>query len=228
MTEYELGDVLYENPLASESDIRGWRIEGAAAISFPMNRMRMENRRDPEGDQVAHFVHWCPETFPPDIAASWDFLPIREPGLAMFWFAASGRDGRDLFDPDLAPRTGNYPEYHSGDINAYHLSYFRRRYPPERQFHTCNLRKSHGFHLVCQGADPIAPVQDVQSSYRIQTIKCGPNIRFSVNDLVVLAWQDDGQTCGPVLGGGRIGFRQMAPLMADYANLVVREVTPRA
>lgn len=36
-----------------------------------------------------------------------------------------------------------------------------------------------------------------------------------------LSWRDGGQTLGPVLGGGRLGFRQMAPLVAEYENLVV-------
>ncbi|MEO1075144.1 MAG: DUF1961 family protein, partial [Bacteroidota bacterium] len=30
----------------------------------------------------------------------------------------------------------------------------------------------------------------------------------------------------PHLGGGKLGFRQMAPLMAEYADLEVRAVEP--
>ncbi|MBT3292049.1 MAG: DUF1961 family protein, partial [Victivallales bacterium] len=37
-------------------------------------------------------------------------------------------------------------------------------------------------------------------------------------------WHDNGEDYGPVLGGGRIGFRQMSPLIAEYANLTVRKV----
>jgi hypothetical protein len=32
----------------------------------------------------------------------------------------------------------------------------------------------------------------------------------------------DGKSHGPLLGGGKIGFRQMAPLIAEYANFRVR------
>ena len=42
---------------------------------------------------------------------------------------------------------------------------------------------------------------------------------FSINGLPVLAWRDPS---GNVLGGGYLGFRQMAPLQAAYRNLAVR------
>ena len=47
---------------------------------------------------------------------------------------------------------------------------------------------------------------------------------FSIDDLPVLQWVDDGESYGPILGGGKIGFRQMAPLIAEYANLQVHVV----
>jgi len=213
--------IIYSNRLASEQDVSGYRLEGEAAISFPNGRMRMENKLDPSEGQASNFVLWCPEQFPADIAVTWQFWPIREPGLCMLFFAAEGRDGADLFAPHLARRTGQYEHYHSGDINALHVSYFRRRYPEERAFHTCNLRKSYGAHLVCQGADPIPGVDDAHSPYRIELVKRGRDIFFSVNDLTVFRWTDDGQTYGPPLGGGKIGFRQMAPLIGEYADLTV-------
>jgi len=104
------------------------------------------------------------------------------------------------------------------------VSYFRRRFPAERAFHTCNLRKSYGFHLVAQGADPLPSVADATPPYRVRLVQCGPEVAFAINDLEVFRWRDDGSTYGPVLGGGKIGFRQMAPLMAEYANLTVHAV----
>ena len=143
-------------------------------------------------------------------------------GLCILFFAAKGRNGEDLFSSTLAERTGEYRQYHHGDINALHVSYFRRRWPEERAFHTCNLRKSYGFHMVAQGADPLPPVADATPPYRIQVVKCGAVVAFSINELPIFSWRDDGVSHGPVLGGGKIGFRQMAPLVGEYANLVVR------
>jgi hypothetical protein len=221
---YRLTDLIYENPLATQSDVAAFRLEGDAAISFPVGRMRIENRRDPSEGQKANLVYWCPQTLPADISIAWDFWPIREPGLCILFFAAAGSEGQDLFDPGLAPRTGEYKTYHHGDINAFHISYFRRRWPQERAFHTCNLRKSYGFYMVAQGADPLPSVADATPPYRIQLIKCGPEVAFYVNDLPILNYLDDGETYGPLLGGGKIGFRQMAPLIAEYANLRVHAV----
>jgi len=224
MSEFQFGDLLYENPLASPKDVEGFRLEGQARTAFPEGRLRLENALDAELGQKANFVYWCPEEFPADIAISWDFWPIREPGLCILFFAARGRGGESVLDSSLAQRTGEYNQYHHGDINAFHISYFRRRWPPERAFHTCNLRKSYGFHMVAQGADPIPSVVDADPPYHIDLVKCGARVSFSINDLPILNYVDDGVTHGPLLGGGKIGFRQMAPLIAEYANLQIRAV----
>ena len=221
---YRFGDTLYDNPLASETDIQGFRMEGEAAVTFPQGRMRMENCRDPEEGQAANFVFWCPEDFPVDIAVTWDFWPIREPGLCILFFSAMGQNGEDVFDPSLLPRAGEYKQYHSSDINALHVSYFRRKALSERAFQVCNLRKSHGFHMVCQGPDPLPSVDDAIPPYPITLIKCGSEVVFYIRDLKISHWIDDGVTYGPILGGGKIAFRQMAPLIGEYANLKVRAV----
>jgi hypothetical protein len=222
------GDLLYHNPLASPIDIAGWRMEGDGQTSFPRGRMRQESLRPPEDGQDANIVHWCPDVFPDNISISWDFYPLHEPGLAILFFAATGRKGESIFDPSLAKRVGPYDQYHHGDINALHVSYFRRRLADEMLFHTCNLRKSFGFHLVAQGADPIPEVRFARGPYRIRVVKSGPLVQFGIGrdkgPLTLFTWRDDGESCGPILGGGRIGFRQMSPLIAEYANLTVRRV----
>ncbi|WNQ09504.1 DUF1961 family protein [Paenibacillus aurantius] len=212
---------LYSNPLESERDISSFRMEGDGAVTFPMKRMRLESTRDPGEGQAANLVFWCPEEFPPDLAVSWRFRPVREPGLAILFLCAQGRKGQDLFDPGLSPRTGVYDQYHHGDIQAFHISYFRRRWAEERAFHTCNLRKSYGFHLVAQGADPIPGTADAEGDYRMLAVRQGSRLFFSVNGLVLFTWEDDGHTYGPLLAGGKIGFRQMAPLIAEYSELCV-------
>ncbi|HCK10285.1 MAG TPA: DUF1961 domain-containing protein [Candidatus Latescibacteria bacterium] len=221
---YELTDTLYENALTDPTDVVGFRMEGEAAVTFPQGRMRMENCRDPGEGQAANFVYWCPEDFQSDITVTWDWWPVREPGLCILFFSAKGREGQNLFDSSLDERAGEYKQYHSSDINALHVSYFRRKASDERAFQTCNLRKSHGFHLVCQGADPLPSVCDATPPYHIKLIKCENHVVFSINELLIFDWVDDETTYGPILGGGKIGFRQMAPLIGEYANLVVSGV----
>ncbi len=73
-------------------------------------------------------------------------------------------------------------------------------------------------------ADPLPDVADARPPYRIEVMTFGPQVHFRINGLPIFTWIDDGATYGPVLAGGRIGFRQMAPLVAEYAHLEIREV----
>lgn len=213
--------LIYENPLARAEDIEGFVLEGKAEICFDSGCMTMKNALAGELGQKANYVLWCPEEFPENVKVEWEFQPVTDHGLCILFFSAAGKDGKDLFDPSLSPRTGEYPQYHSGDINAFHVSYFRRKEPDERLFHTCNLRKSCGFHLVAQGADPIPSAEDAREFYRIAVIKYENTISFYVNDLCVFCYEDDGVTYGEPLKSGKIGFRQLAPLTANYRNLRV-------
>lgn len=213
--------LIYENPLSCEADVAGFVMEGSAEVYFENGKMRMKNTMDPSLGQKSNFVFWCPEEFPSNITIEWDFRPIEEPGLAIMFFSAKGINGEDIFSPSLAKRDGQYNLYHSGDINAYHISYFRRKWEEERAFHTCNLRKSKGFHLVVQGGDPIPNPEDAKDSYHIIISKYKGKIDFIIDDLPVFSWQDDGIEYGGVLEGGKIGFRQMAPLIGEYSKLKV-------
>lgn len=220
----KMGTILYKNPLAKEEDIRDFILEGKAVLTFENGALTMENALPSADGQKANYVLWCPKEFPSDIKISWEFRPVKEPGLAMIFFAAKGRHGESIFAPELAKRDGQYPQYHHGDINAFHISYFRRKEPDERAFHTCNLRKSYGFYLVCQGADPIPDASPNSPWYRLSVCKKGSTVSFAVNELTVFTFEDDGKTYGPLLEGGCIGFRQLAPMKGQYRNLQVEEL----
>ena len=223
--EFVKSELLYENPLATPRDVENFHVEGQPAFSFPRGAMRLENAvaRNKEEGIHGNFVVWCEQDFPDNIAVSWDFKPLTDAGLAMFWIAAKGRNGEDVLSPKLASRDGDYPQYHHGDINALHASYYRRN-QGEINFRTCNLRKSYGFHFVCQGADPLPDAHYATQMYRIEVIKAQRHLRFAINDMVIYHWIDDGESYGPVLEDGKIGFRQMAGLIAEYANLQVHKV----
>ncbi|WP_235347425.1 DUF1961 family protein [Arthrobacter sp. SPG23] len=215
-------ELLYGNPLAGPADVAGWVAEGPLSLGARDGGLELSGAlNDDEFGDHAHWTFWCPVEFPDGIRISWEFLPLAEPGLAMVFFAATGHAGRDLFSADLAPRTGYYPQYHSGDIDALHVSYFRHKYDAERAFRTCNLRKSAGFELVAQGADPLPPAEDARDFYRMELVKDGPRVAFSINGLPLFEWTD---TSDKVLGGGYLGFRQMAPLRAAYRNLTVEKI----
>jgi hypothetical protein len=217
-------ELIYNNPLSCKDDIKDFILEGKASISFENGHLRMQNKLSADNGQKANYVLWCPVDFPDNIRIEWDFKPIEEPGLCILFFSATGFNGESIFDDKLNKRTGEYPQYHHGDINAFHVSYFRRKEPDERQFHTCNLRKSYGFNLVAQGADPIPDTADVSAMYHIAVVKRGNTVKFIINDLEVFEFIDDGHTYGDILAGGKIGFRQLAPLIAEYANFKVYKI----
>lgn len=229
MEKFTETDVIYENALSGPADLADWVMEGDGAVTFPKGRMRQESLRPRQAGQAGNIVHWCPVTFPDDISIRWEFKPLTEPGLAILFFAAMGCKGEDVLTGGLAARNGPYRQYHHGDLNALHVSYFRRNFE-ENEFQTCNLRKSYGFHLVAQGADPIPTVRFAENPYRMHLIKSGARVSFSIGykdeSVTVFEWQDDGESYGPLLGPGKIGFRQMTPLIAEYGNLVVRKVEP--
>lgn len=212
---------IYRNPLAAEKDVEGFILEGDAGIGFENGRLRLSSVVDPSLGQQANYVFWCPREFSGDIEIIWDFYPLEDTGLCMMFFSARGKGGKDMFDPSLSVRDGRYECYYDGDIDAYHISYFRRRYEDERCFHTCNLRKSKGLHMVAQGADPIPDAHDARSPYRIKIRHFRNMVSFYINDLFILEYLDDGFSFGPALDAGRIGFRQMSPMVAEYANLTV-------
>jgi len=235
--EFEIGETIYENPMSSPEDVKDWVVESSKEGN-PVITSSPENEDMLRLQSQVHFLFWCPEEFPDNIAVSWDFLPIErvdDLGLAMFWIAATGKGGKDLFDPSLDERQGHYMQYRAGDINALHVSYFRRNlYNQEARFHLVSLRKStvqDRGPTVAQGADPMADGRYAEKPYRIRVIKHGPYFQMSIKDrhgqyngfLKVLEWKDNGQNA-PILKGGKIGFRQMRGLIADYANLKVKKV----
>ncbi|KAM0324911.1 hypothetical protein ACHAQA_007877 [Verticillium albo-atrum] len=209
--------LLYRNPLNATSDVATWVPEGPVNVTAVDGVLELSGG----GTIDEHFVFWVPEVFPDRIRITWEFSPINEPGLAIFFFGAASVAGGGIFDKGLKPRNGAYPQYHSSDIRTLHASYFRRRWPEERAFHVANLRKSPGFHLVSQGADPLPPVVDAAGAfYRVTVIKDKRDVQFLINDLPIFSFRDDKST-GPVVRDGRIGFRQMSPLVARYRNLEV-------
>lgn len=216
--------LIYDNPLSIAEDIESFVLEGQANITFENGYMRMESALPKEQGQKANFVLWCREDFSDNIEITWDFRPLSEPGLAILFLCAKGINGEDIFDASLQKRTGEYPLYHHGDINAFHISYFRRKEADERAFHTCNLRKSYGFYLVSQGADPMPDAVECLEDYHMKAVKKGREVSFYINDLKIFEYEDDGVTYGGLLSGGKIGFRQLAPMAALYRNLKIYSI----
>jgi hypothetical protein len=186
-----------------------WVLEGPGILTMEDGRLRMR-----EGDN--HIVLWHRQTFPKDFVAEWEFTPNEVAGLCIVFFCASGRGGEDLFDPALQKRDGTFKLYHSGDLNCYHISYFRNtcaRSP------NCALRKNWGFYRASCGYDVIPLETGVTS--KMTLVKRGAHIQLAINGHVSIDWVDDGVSRGPVWGAGKIGLRQMMTTDGYYDNFRV-------
>ncbi|MEM7180370.1 MAG: DUF1961 family protein [Spirochaetota bacterium] len=207
---------IYYNPLANAQDIQQFRLEGKARLDFPNDRLRMQNVLPESAKQKANFVLWCPLEVKEGVKISFKFKALSRRGLAVFFFLAQGRDGSDLFSKHLQIRTGEYKQYHHGDIDSYHLSYYRRRKERDIASPNIRLRKSYGHHIARTAADPI----QFQKEHLLEFQVLHGSITFSVDGTVILSWKESGKF-GKALKKGKFGFRQMAPLVAEYSELEV-------
>jgi hypothetical protein len=196
-----------------------WVLEGRAAARVDKGRLSLTN----EG---GHLVMWSTRRFSADFLLEFAVIPKdADNGLNIVFFAATGRDGRSIFDLSQQMRAGEFKTYHSGELNAYHTSYWATREGGIARG-TAHIRKNHGFHLVAVGKDFITG--QGRGPHRVRVLKLNGRIEVEVNGKLAVQWQDDGQALGPVLRGGFIGLRQMAHTQeCSYTHFTVWAATQR-
>lgn len=217
--ENSKGELIKGWSLAESGQVKDWVMEGPGRVTFEEGWMRMVSERPDSND--GSFVFWPPLDLPADFVAEFEFRLLGLEGLNILFFCASGKEGRNLFDPSQARRDGVFERYHSGDIDCYHVSYFANT-PNEPGRATVNLRRNKGFFLVTNGPAALPP--DSKQVHRIELMKHGGHIQLAVDGRRIIDFVDDGNTYGPVLGGGKIGFRQMNWSRAEYRNLRIHSL----
>lgn len=227
--KFEPKDVDYDHPVYQtsfddETVLKDWQLEGGKRASVSKGNLVLESepRQTDRGKDPNHLVFWLKKEVPADFLLEFTVRPQnRREGLNIVFFNARGIGGQSIFDPSLQPRGGVFKQYHSGDLNNYHVSYWAGT----RGF--ANLRKNHGFHLVASGKDYIIS-GDADAFQTVQIYKRGAKIRVAVDGLVSVAFDDDGQTYGPVLDqSGWIGLRQMGhTLRCEYGHVKIWPLKP--
>ncbi len=220
-------DVDWEHPVYSTTfddpaELSRWVLEGGKRAAIEGGHLVLESTPPVEGEKSDHLVFWLNEVFPADFLLEFTIRPQnRKDGLAIIFFNARGINGESIFDPALKPREGVFKQYHSSDLNNYHISYWAG----DRG--TANIRKNAGFNLVATGPDLVTGgVTDTFQTVRIY--KKGGTIRLIVDDVISAAWDDDGVTYGPVhTNDGWIGLRQMEhAIRCEYDHLKVYPLLP--
>lgn len=218
-TEVAWNRPVYQTGFDDPSVLRDWRLEGGKRMSVANGRLVLESE---PGQRDNHLVCWLDRVIPADFLLEFAMRPRnRAEGLAIAFFSTRGVRGEGIFDPALKPRSGVFKQYHSSDLNGYHVSYWAG----ERGF--ANVRKNAGFKLVASGPDLIrdAPA-DVFQVVRIY--KRGGTIRLIVDDVISVGYDDDGKTHGPVWShSGWAGLRQMGhTVRGEYDWLTVYPLEP--
>lgn len=215
--DVDWGNPLYETSFDSNKSLQDWKLEGGKAMKVVDGRLVLESEAEGPHALENHLVCWLKKEMPANFLLEFKVCPQdRKNGLNILFFNARGLHGESIFSPSLKPRSGDFAQYHSGDLNNYHISYWAG----DRG--TANIRKNSGFHLVATGKDLIAEApQGLFQTVRIY--KQGGKVRLIVDDVVSAAFDDDGKRFGPVWAhSGWIGLRQMGRTVScQYDNLKV-------
>lgn len=206
-TDVDWAHPAYVSTFENSQALSEWRMEGGKRMSVENGKFVLESEDPGEKPKANdnHLVCWLTKEMPADFLLEFGVRPQnRKRGLNIVFFNARGAVGESVFAPGLRPRNGLFEQYHSGDLNNYHISYWAG----DRG--TANVRKNAGFHLVSEGRDFIADGSP-DAFQRVRVYKRGGSIRLMVDDRVSAAWEDDGKSLGPAwTHPGWIGLRQMA------------------
>lgn len=206
-----------ENPLAEQSDVEDWAMEGPGDLEFEDGWMVMSSAGATEENATGHHTFWTDVDLPENYLVTWRFRPEHR-GLAMMFLDAKGLDGEDVLDPSLDPRHGNFPEYWRGDIRSYHFSYFDSG-------EWVRVNKNPHKLLFAMG---MRPKYEIGRTYELSVMKRGNRIIHAIDGNVVFEAEDREAWYGPVWRGGKLGLRQMAPCVAGYQDLRVYELQDNA
>jgi len=215
---------VYETSFDDSRVLEDWKLEGGLRMSVADGNLVLQSTPGSTQSETNanHLVCWLTKEMPADFLLEFSVRPEnRKQGLNIVFFNSRGLRGEGIFDPAIAPRDGLFKQYHSGDLNGYHISYWAAGRG------TANCRKNRGFHLVAEGIDLVTD----GPAGRFQTVriyKRGGKIRCTVDDVLSLAYDDDGTTFGPVwTHRGWIGLRQMGhTVRCEYGHLKVCPLRP--
>lgn len=210
---------VYQTGFDDPSELRNWKLEGGKRVSIANGKLVLESE---PGQKDNHLVCWLTKEMPADFLLEFTVRPQdRSEGLNIVFFSTRGARGESIFDPALKPRAGVFKQYHSSDLNGYHISYWAGGRG------TANVRKNAGFHLVATGPDRVrdAPKDSFQV---VRVYKRGGTIRLMIDNVISVAFDDDGKTYGAVWNHpGWIGLRQMGhTVRCEYDSLKVFPCRP--
>ncbi len=176
--------------------------------------------RSQEGLDLSQGYVWTRQAFRGDLFLEFEFMPLKENGLALLCLQTAGMQGED-FMSDHPLRAGGSMKLVWGDnVRLYHWEYFREM---DDTYHRC---ASHGL-FKQPWQKPLAyqclPERLQQGVWhKIQFLQDGERLRGSLNGQLLFDVRDNANdTTGPILRNGHIGFRCMYKTHLKLRNLRV-------
>ncbi|MGK7393280.1 MAG: DUF1961 family protein [Candidatus Cyclobacteriaceae bacterium M3_2C_046] len=211
-------ELIYENDFSDPAKVKDWIMEGPGKTLFKDGWMHMYS----PGEEF-HHVFWCPKDFPDSIIVEWEAQNMEpDAGLCILFFAAHGTGGRDIFDPALPERDGDFTYYIKDQLNSYHISYYANT-PMKPDRGDSHLRKNNQFRLVFTGAEGIPT--NSEAIHQLRLVKEGNHIQFLVDQRKIIDWTDNHENDPrPYYKGGKIGLRQMQWTHFRYRNFRVYKI----
>jgi hypothetical protein len=227
-TDVDWQHPIYQSSFDDPALLKDWRLEGGKKMSVAGGKLILEsNDEGPTATNTNHLVCWLAKEIPADFLLEFSVRPrSRSDGLNIVFFNARGIHGENIFDPALSPRSGVFAQYHSGDLKNYHISYWASTLEQGPRG-DANVRKNPGFQLVAVGRDLVT----AGAAGTFQTIRLYKRegvVRLMVDDVVSVAFDDDGQTNGPIWNhSGWLGLRQMGrTVRCEYDHVKVYALKP--
>ena len=177
-----MAKVVYENPFRDERDIEGLEIDEKDMISFGCGEMRIWAKETSSEPCIIRL----PGSFPSDMKVEWEFCPYENAGASELVFACRS--------------IGISEGYYS-------ISYMNRSSREDRNFHLCRLLKGPGDITLTVAADPLPGYTDEDKWFKMVMVKRSGRISFSIDDLEIFSFEDEGATCGDILTGGAVCMR---------------------
>lgn len=206
-----------------------WVVEGKGSATVENGELVLRASLDPADASTwikdGHLVVWPNRVFPENILIEYEIVPYDDgKGLNICFFAASPNNGADsIFDLSMKKRHGHFQNYLWHDMNSYHTSVWAS---PLSKRRTTNMRKNKNFYLTAVGNDHITGRGP--GPHKVRILKDGGKIRAETNGIVCMAYDDDGERYGPVLGDGYIGIRMMGQSVSmKVRHFHVSELIPK-
>lgn len=219
-----------ELSLTKEEDLDKFYIQGCKdaasitpeglCITTHMQRTEQAIHEKPNSYDPDQVYFWLKEWLEGDIAIEYEFMPLKENGLSLLMFQASGMRWEDFMKDYPLRTTGSMRMVHGENVRNYHWEYFREMDDVRHDVDSNILVKNPWGYPLAYQCLPERLTQGVW--HKLQLVQEGRRIRGMLDGKVVFDVEDSSaNNAGPVLNSGHMAIRCMWKTIFCVRNLKV-------